>query len=112
VAARGNVYAINGLIVTTPDEEVWTPHVMGDALTGRQKRSPYRILEWRKQVADRCLLDWFSYDNTTLVSLTATPPGTLDQHETYTDAICQAVNFRKRLSVGNEIVARFLVCVG
>lgn len=110
--AEGIYYRINGQEVTAPDEEVWSPIVIGTSLAGEQKRSPYWRLEWRKTVADVCRLDWFDYDNTTLESLTTRPPKLLDQHETYTDAICQSVGFRQRRGVGNELVAVFLVCVG
>ena len=105
----GVLYAINGIEVTTPVEEVWTPVSSGVALTGRQKRSPYYYLEWRLQVTDMCYMDWFPFDNTTLTSLTCRPPRALDRFRTYTDAICQSVNFRQRLSVGTEVVATFLV---
>lgn len=110
MALVGVAYAINGIAVTTPDEEYWTPPVLGFALSGRQKRSPYWSLEWRAQVVGKCEVDWFTYDNTTLTSLTCRPPGTLREVETYTDAICQSVVMRQRLGVGNEVVATFLVC--
>ena len=105
----GIVYSINGNSVQAPDEEVWGNIVMGTSLTGRQKRSPYRQLEWRKVITDACRLDWFDYDNTTLASLTTRPYNKLDEHATYTDVICQSVTMRQRRSVGNEMVAVFLV---
>ncbi len=110
--AQGQAFMINNVIVTTPDEEVWNPVVIGEALSGTQRRSPYNILEWRKQVADSCHLDWFDYDNTVLSSLVCTPPGELDQWTRYTDVICQQVSMRKRHHVGSEITARFLVNTG
>jgi hypothetical protein len=112
MASGGQHFMINNLVVTTPDEEVWSPILIGDALSGTQRRSPYQILEWRKQVADRCRLDWFDFDNTVLAALVCTPPGETDQHERYTDAICQSVGMRKRHSVANEVVARFMVNTG
>jgi len=112
MAIKGLLYAINGHEVTTPDEEVWQNVVIGENLAGNQRRSPYKTLQWTKQVASPCYLDWFDYDNQTLTSLTTRPPGELDEHETYTDAICKSVVFRQRLNVGNEIVATFEVYVG
>jgi hypothetical protein len=108
----GVVFSINGVGVTAPDEEVWTPISVGVALTGRQKRSPYYRLEWTKQVADDCRLDWFDYDDTTLTSLWTRPPSGLNEYAKYTDAICQSVVMRHRRGVGNEVIARFLVYVG
>jgi hypothetical protein len=105
----GVFYAINDVEVTSPIEEVWTPVVSGVALTGRQKRSPYYYLEWRLQVTDMCYMDWFPYDNTTLTSLTCRPPRKLAEFNTFTDAVCQSVNFRQRLGAGTEVVATFLV---
>jgi len=107
-----DVFALNGLEVTAPDEEVWIPIVQGDALTGRQKRSPYERLEWRKQVADHCRLDWFAFDNTTLSSLRTRMPGSLTNFVVYTDAVCQSVTFRQRRGLGGEVIARFIVCIG
>ena len=117
MAKAGILYAINGAQVLTPDEELWTPIVSGTSLTARQKRSPYRRLEWRRQVTDRCEVngmarDWFGYDNTTLTSLICRPPGRLAEFEEYADAVCQSVTFRQRRGVGTEVVATFLVCVG
>lgn len=103
------VYRINGVEVTSPDEEVWSPQVIGVDLNGEQNRSPYQGLEWRKTVSDQCRLDWDEYDNTRLESLTTRPPHTLDEFETYIDVVCQSVTMRHRRSVGNEIVASFLV---
>lgn len=114
---KGIVYAINDAEVWSPDEDIWTPVITGQSLTGEQKRSPYRRLEWRRLVTTACDLDggskdWFQYDNTILDGLTTRPPGKLDEHTTYTDAICQSVTFRARRGVGNEVVAVFLVNVG
>jgi hypothetical protein len=104
-------YMINGVEVTAPDEEVWSPQVIGTNLNAEQNRSPCWQLEWRKTVSDQCGLDWFDYDNTTLESLTARGRGVVDDFTTYTDAVCQQVTMRHKHNVGNEIVARFLVCV-
>lgn len=109
---RGQSFMINDLVVTTPDEEVWIPIVVGDALSGTQRRSPYRTLEWRKRVADCGLLDWFDHDNTVLTSLVCTPPEEVDQWQRYTDAICKSVVARKTHTVATEVVATFLVNVG
>lgn len=111
MASYGITYAINDTVVTAPDEEVWSESVIGIDLNGLQKRSCYKRLEWRKSVASPCYLDWFDYDNTALTSLTTRPKGVLDTFERYTTAICQEVSFRQRRSVGNEIVATFLVKV-
>lgn len=105
----GVAYAINGIRVTAPDEEVWTPIVMGIGLRGQQKRSTYWQLEWRKTVGNSCYLDWMDYDNSVLTSLVTRPQNRLDEFETYTDVICQSVTFRHRRGMANEIVATFLV---
>ncbi len=110
--AKGIWYKINGEGVTTPDEEVWTPVVIGTSLSGTQKRSPYWQLEWRKQVADACDVDWWEYDNTTLTSLWTRPPDKLDETVQYTDAICQSIEMRQVRGFGQEVVATFLVYVG
>ena len=102
-------FQINGVEVTAPDEEVWSPQVIGTDLNGEQNRSPYWRLEWRKTVSDQCRLDWNDYDNTRLESLTTRPPHILDEFETYTNVVCQSVTMRHRRSVGNEVVATFLV---
>jgi hypothetical protein len=111
-------YLINGYEVYAPDEEVWSEIVIGDALSGEQKRSPYRELTWTRQVADDCTLsggnkDWFTYDNTTLASITTrTYKSTLDDFTTYASAVCKSVDVRMRHGVGNQIVAVFWVDVG
>lgn len=112
MAFRGIMFAINGVGVTSPDEEVWAHNTMGDDLDGLQKRSAFSRLEWRRTVGERCDLDWFPYDNTMLASLTTRPPGETDTHETYTDVLCKSVTMRHRRSVGSEIVATFLVNLG
>jgi len=106
---RGIVFAINRIGMPSPDEEVWAHNVLGEDLTGLQKRSAYSRLEWRRTAGERCDLDWFDYANTVLISLTTRPDGSLDTHETYTDAICKSVTMRHRRGVGNEIVATFYV---
>jgi hypothetical protein len=112
VAIKGVAYAINGTGVTPPDSATWPPTVIGQDLNSLQKRSPYRIHEWSKQVAGPCHLDWFDYDNTTLASLVTRPPGTLDEMETYTDAVLQSVTMRQDRNVGTQVTAQFLVYVG
>lgn len=107
----GVVFQINGNDVTAPDEEVWTPISAGTSLTGEQKRSPYWTLQWSKNAADCDRLDWFDYDNTVLTSLRTRRRHRLDEYETYTDAICQSVQFRQRRQVGMDMVATFLVNV-
>lgn len=107
--ASGIAYAINGREVMSPDEEVWSPIVVGTGLDGTQRRSPYWQLEWRKTVVDSCWLDWLEYDNQALENLTTRPPDKLDEHETYTDVLCQSVTMRHRRAVGNEVVAVFVV---
>lgn len=112
MASAGVYYQINGQSVPAPDEEQWAPIEVGVALTGEQRRSPFRRLEWRKRVADQCRLeDWIQFDNTILDSLVCRPPDGLDQHERYTDVICQSVTATFRHHVGMEIVAVFLVNV-
>lgn len=106
-------HAINGQQVTSPDEEVWQDINLGDAGDGLERRSPYKVLEWRKRVAGPCNLDWFEFDNQTLVSITARPKGKLKEWETYdTDVKCKSVSFRQNHDTGNEVVATFLIYVG
>ena len=109
---RGVWYKINEQEVTPPDEEVWTPIVVGSGLSGKQKRSPYWQLEWHKQVLDSCdAADWWEYNNKTLVSLWTRSPGKLDETEQYTDVICQRVEMRQVRGFGQQAVATFLVYV-
>ena len=111
-------YAIDGIETYAPDEETWGELVTGEALSGEQKRSPYREHTWTRQVGDACDLDggtddWMAYDNTVLGSITTrTYKGIMDAFTTYTDAICKTVNVRKRRGVGNEIVAVFWIRTG
>ena len=112
MAVSGVAYAINGIGVTCPDDALWSPTVIGQSLNGTQKRSPYRIHEWSKQVSGPCHLDWFDFDNTILASLVTRPPGTLRQQETYTDVVLQVVTMRQVRNVGTQVTARFLVFVG
>lgn len=105
------MFAINGLIVLSPDEEVWSPVVSGESLTGLQKRSPYQQLQWRKAVADSCVMDWFQFDNTTLTSLTTRAPGVLNFWTTYIHVKCQSVTLSHRRGTAAEAVATFLVRV-
>jgi len=108
---RGARYELNGVKVTPPDEVAWTPPTLGIALTGRQKRSVYWTCEWMKNVGRDCQLDWFDYDNETLTRFICTPPGEVNAHQSYTDAICQQVTGRNRRGNMAEIVATFLVNV-
>ena len=110
--AKRVAYMINDNVVTTPTEEVWTPIVLGIAGTSMQKRSPYWQLEWRLRAADCSRIDWFTYDNTVLTSLTTRPSNKIDTSVRYTDVICQQVTMRQALETGTEVVARFLVYIG
>lgn len=108
----GSPYAINGISVSAPDEELWPIVAPGAKLSGLQSRSGYRLLEWHKLVADRCQMDWYDYDDTVLSSITCRKYNSVHEYETYTDAICQSVTSRKRRGVESEIVATFLIYVG
>ena len=112
MTVQGIVFAINRMEVTPPDEEVWAHNVLGDDLTGIQKRSAYSRLEWRRTVGERCDLDWFPFANTWLTSITTRPPEATDTSEIYTDVLCKSVTMRHRRGVGNEIVATFFVNLG
>ena len=109
---RGIAYAINRQGVPSSDQEVWAHNVLGDDLTGIQKRSAYSRLEWRRTMGEQCDLDWFDFENTKLSSLTARPPGSSNTTEIYTDAICKSVTMRHRRGVATEIVATFWVNIG
>jgi hypothetical protein len=103
---------INGVGVATPDQERWQPNVIGDAVAGTQRRSPYDTLVWRRRVSGPCDLDWLQYDNTILATLVTRPDGELRQHTSYDDVICKSVNLTMTLGVITEITATFLVYTG
>ncbi|NIN66271.1 MAG: hypothetical protein GTO63_16580 [Anaerolineae bacterium] len=106
----GSVYMINGVIVTAPDEEVWSHIVLGENLQGLERRSPYDQLQWRKTVAERCDLDWFDYEGARLTSLTCTPPGEVGIHRVFTQSqLLVSVVMRASRGTGREVVATFLV---
>lgn len=105
----GVFFELNKLPVTPPDEEVWVTEVVGTALSGHERRSPYRMLTWTKRTVDCSRIDWFDYDGVTLESITTRGYDQLVEHETYTSALCLGVAFRQREGVGMDIVARFLV---
>lgn len=104
-------YMINGQGVVSPDEERWTPSVIGDALDGQQRRSPYWTLQWSRRVVSHDEVDWFSYDNQTLTSLVCRGPDQIDGYTEYTDAICKSVTMTHAHGVGMQVVATFLVKV-
>lgn len=106
---KGLVFAINDQIVTAPDEDILSPITIGEATSGLQKRSPYRMLTWRKTFAGPCECDWFAYDNMRLDSLHSRSAGTTDEVTRFTDAICQSVTKRNRHQLGSEVTATFLV---
>lgn len=114
MAIRGVHYGINGTGVTSPDEENWGNIVVGTDLRALQKRSCYRQLTWTKQVIgpeseDLGEFDWFQFDNTILNEIRTRVPNSLTMSTVYTDARCQSVIMRKRLGVGNQVIATFLV---
>ena len=106
---RGMVFAINDQVVSCPDEDTLSPIVIGEATSGLQKRSPYRLLTWRKNIGGRCDMDWFDHDNTRLISLHTRSIGKVDEYTRFTDVVCQSVTKRNRRQLGTEIVATFLV---
>lgn len=106
----GSYYAFNGVKVTAPDEENWSNIVLGEDLTAHEKRSPYRMLQWRKSVAERCDLDWWDYEGTDLTSLTCTPPGEVGVYRVFTQSQkLVSVVHRVGRGVAREVVATFLV---
>jgi hypothetical protein len=106
-------HAINGQQVTAPDEEVWQDINLGDAADGLERRSPYKMLEWRKRVGGPANLDWFDFDNQRLSSIKTRSKGSLKEWTIYdTDVTCKSVSFRQTHDTGNEIVATFLIYVG
>ena len=112
---RGVAFGINGSQVTAPDECNWEEKIVGNALSGIQKRSPYRTVTWSKQIVGKCDLnteshDWFEYENQALSSITLpTYKGRLDDFSTYTRAICKSVAVRNRRGVGNQLTASFWI---
>ena len=115
---RGAAFGINGAAVIAPDEYNWEEHVIGTSLSASQKRSPWRVMRWTKQVAgaddvDGDSRDWFSYDNVTLSSITVpTYKGYLDDYSTYTRAVCMSVSVRRRKGVANQLTAEFWIDTG
>lgn len=108
----GTYYMINGQHVTAPDQESWAHIVVGEAIDGLQRRSPYRRLEWRRRVADICdAEDWFDFDNTELDSLITRSPGHVNESEVYTTAFCQSVTSTQAHANHVDVIARFLVKV-
>lgn len=104
-------HSINREATTQPDDVQWADVVIGDALSGTERLSPYKYCEWTRQVDDTCGLDWYDHKNTQLQSLTTYPPDKTNEVETYTDAFCKTVTHRTRRGKANEIMARFLVYV-
>lgn len=111
MANPGVYYMINGIGVTSPDEEKWEPIIIGTDLDSLQKRSHWRTLTWVRRIGERCDLDWLQFDNTVLTSLICRPPNRIDHHEVYTDAVCQAVTLKHVRGVAEEIIAQFIVKV-
>jgi hypothetical protein len=106
----GSVYEINGVKVTSPDEEVWSPIVLGENLVPLERRSPYEQLQWRKTVAERCDLDWFDFAEQVLTSLTCTPPREVGVHRVFTQSqVLLSVAMRAGRGMGREVVATFIV---
>jgi len=109
VAFKGVRYGINGTRLPSPDEESWTPIAVGEGLDGRQKRSPFMLVEWLMNVAGPNHMDWFQYDNQVLESWTGRVRKEVDEYDTFTDAVCVSVVSRHRRSVSSQIVATFKV---
>ena len=108
----GPAYMIDGSPVVAPASERWKTALIGTAIDGTQRRSPYWILEWSRSPTEQCDLEWFVYDNTTLTELVTRAPGVLGEWTAYTDVRCQSVQMRQAMGVGLEMVATFLVNVG
>ena len=109
---KGVYFQINELSTTAPDGDVWTDNVVGEDLDGLMTRSPMRRLEWRKKIVTGCMSeDWVPHDNTRLDSLTTRAYKKVDQYATYSDALCQSVTLDGKQSLGQSMVAVFLVNV-
>lgn len=104
-------YMINDQVVTAPDEEQWAPIVVGTNLNNLQVRSSYWELTWAKQVAGKCMLDWFTYDQQTLTSLTARKRDSLDEVERFTDVVCTSVTAKHARENMTQVTAKFIVGV-
>lgn len=102
-------FMFNDKNITPPTEWNWSPIVVGTNLAAKQNRSPMWRLEFRRRVVDRCLIDWFDYDNQRLLSITVPPHDALGETRRYTFAVVQQVAMRHRLGVGNELVATIVV---
>lgn len=102
-------YLINGRRVSAPDEEQWEQIEIGTGLNGEPVRSPYWNLTWHKTVG--VCLDWMEFNGQRLASLTTRPPDSMTEVRTFTDAVCVFVGHRKRLGVGTDFEARFVVYV-
>ena len=110
MAGGGIFYMINGMGVTAPDDEIWSPIIMGDGLTNLQKRSRYNQLTWKKTLVEKCDLDWLQFDNVELASLVCRPPDELVEWELYDlHVICQSVTMKQHHDRGVDVTAVFLV---
>lgn len=107
----GNYFMLNGQGVTAPDDVDW-PHInIGEALDGLQRRSPYRVCTWDKNVDPGCAMDWFDFDNTELTEFICPPPDNSRTSMRYTEAFCQSVKGTFHHGVLQNIRAVFLVRV-
>lgn len=107
-------HAINDIAVTVPDEETWQRVVNGELMSGLESRTGFSILQWVKRVGNENIgLDWYDFDNTSLVSIIARPDEHVEEYERFdTIAICKGVTSRKVHSQAFDITATFLIYTG
>lgn len=106
---KGVLFAINGMIVETPDDDHWEPIELGEDLDQLRKISIYRDLVWTKRVLGPCTIDWKLYENQVLVSVTTRSHDDNDRYATYSEAILQTVSYRSALKNATDITAHFRV---
>lgn len=101
-------FMINDLVVTSPDEWLWTPEVLGVTHDNHQIRSPYWTLTFRKR-ASRRKIDWLTYDNVVLSSLTVPSHDEPRSLSRYTEATCLSVVVSMQEGIPTGVTATFRV---
>lgn len=107
----GNIFAMNGQGVSSPDDIRWDPVVIGEDLDALQKRSHYSLCTWTKRAVNGCDMDWFDFDNTELTMFACPPHENSMVTHVYDTAVVQQVKAMHRHGNMYDIVATILVKV-